>query len=269
MKPQRFDIERGMGFEDALFALFEACNPDRDNSWREYGVKFENDIFSTCPDYMDVECTCGYDKKKFYGDHKYNCYDKDVDRELLRRGWKQVFMESWFEHAHSSESHYLSLVSPNADSNGFPSKKDDEIRDSIREKLCAKHKLTYPQGCAVHCTCAYIERVEIWQESIGYPGGHKPKCDLKRPNFLFKPTGLRIEWYKYPLRDAYSNQEITVENFRGIIAQCIKSTGKDESGISSKPYNQYRAEKLAKLNEIAEMAMADYKGPPIKIFMDI
>jgi len=261
MNSQRFDIERGVGFEDALFALFEACDPDRDKSWREYGVKFENEVFSTYPDYMDEKCTCGYDKKEFYGDHKYSCYDKEIDRELLRAGWKQQYSESWFDYG----GFYLALVAPNADSNGFPSNKDDGVRNDIRKKLCAKYGLTYPQGCAVHCTCGYKERVEIWQESIGYPGGHKPDCDLERPNFLFKPTGLRIEWYKYPLRDAYSNQEITAKDFNKIIIRCIKSLGKKVSGIS---YVQYRAERLAKLEAITQIAMKDYEGPPIKFIMD-
>jgi hypothetical protein len=265
MNPQRFDIERGIGFEDALFALFEACNPDRDNSWREYGVKFENETFSTYPDYQDEKCTCGYESKEFYGGHKYSCYDKEVDRELLRVGWKQQYSGSWFNYG----EFFLELVAPNADADGFPSNRDKEIRDSIRERLCAKHGLAYPQGCAIHCTCGRMDRLAIWEESIGYPGGHKPECDLERPNFLFKPTGLRIEWYKYPLRDAYSNQEITVDEFKKNIAQCIKSLGKDANSIFSKPYDQYRAEKLAKLNEIVRVVMKDYEGPPIKIFMDI
>lgn len=45
----------------------------------------------------------------------------------------------------------------------------------------------------------------------------------KRPNFIYKPTGLEIQWYKYPLRDAYLNQDISLEEAKKIWADCIKS----------------------------------------------
>ena len=43
------------------------------------------------------------------------------------------------------------------------------------------------------------------------------------PNFVYKPTGLKISWYKYPMRDAYSNQDISIEQFVEILADCAKS----------------------------------------------
>lgn len=43
------------------------------------------------------------------------------------------------------------------------------------------------------------------------------------PNFVYKPTGLEISWYKYPMRDAYSNQDISVEAFADILAECEQS----------------------------------------------
>lgn len=43
------------------------------------------------------------------------------------------------------------------------------------------------------------------------------------PNFVYKPTGLEIRWYKYPMRDAYSNQDVDVDTFRAILAECTKS----------------------------------------------
>ncbi|HUU87104.1 MAG TPA: hypothetical protein VMX17_05050 [Candidatus Glassbacteria bacterium] len=107
-----FPIERGAGFESELSRLFDAYAPDRDSSWREYGVAFENDTFSVFPYYWG-ECDC-----------------------------------------------------------------DEE---------------------------------------------HEPDCPELKPNFLYKPTGFEIEWYKYPLRDSYSNQKITLRKFVDIIDECIKS----------------------------------------------
>ena len=43
------------------------------------------------------------------------------------------------------------------------------------------------------------------------------------PNFVYKPTGLEIQWYKYPMRDAYSNQDVDLETFKKILEECSKS----------------------------------------------
>ena len=43
------------------------------------------------------------------------------------------------------------------------------------------------------------------------------------PNFVYKPTGLEISWYKYPMRDAYSNQDVSIEQFRAILKACALS----------------------------------------------
>lgn len=43
------------------------------------------------------------------------------------------------------------------------------------------------------------------------------------PNFVYKPTGLEISWYKYPMRDAYSNQDIDIESFKKMLQNCAES----------------------------------------------
>lgn len=42
-------------------------------------------------------------------------------------------------------------------------------------------------------------------------------------NFWYKPTNLKISWYKYPFRDADSNQGITYEYLEAIMKDCKKS----------------------------------------------
>ena len=32
---------------------------------------------------------------------------------------------------------------------------------------------------------------------------HKPDCSLVLHNFIYKPIGFWIDWYKYPFRDSY------------------------------------------------------------------
>lgn len=46
---------------------------------------------------------------------------------------------------------------------------------------------------------------------------------MNRPNFVHKPSGLVMTWYKYPMRDAYSNKDISVEDFKEILDDCLKS----------------------------------------------
>lgn len=54
-----------------------------------------------------------------------------------------------------------------------------------------------------------------------YWGEDEAKAEL--PNFVYKPTGLEINWYKYPMRDAYSNQDVSVEDFKQILVKCAES----------------------------------------------
>ncbi len=52
---------------------------------------------------------------------------------------------------------------------------------------------------------------------------HVPACPCVLPNFLFKPTGYELRWYKYPLRDSYASHELTRREFRTMIDACLAS----------------------------------------------
>ena len=54
-----------------------------------------------------------------------------------------------------------------------------------------------------------------------YWGENEKLAEL--PNFVYKPTDLEISWYKYPMRDAYSNQDIDIKQFRKILKDCASS----------------------------------------------
>lgn len=43
------------------------------------------------------------------------------------------------------------------------------------------------------------------------------------PNFTYKPKGIQISWYKYPLRDSFCSHDITVEKLKEILDECAKS----------------------------------------------
>lgn len=43
------------------------------------------------------------------------------------------------------------------------------------------------------------------------------------PNFIYKPDGFRMQWYKYPLRSCYANRGITFDVFERMIDSCVQS----------------------------------------------
>lgn len=52
---------------------------------------------------------------------------------------------------------------------------------------------------------------------------HSDRCRLMLSNFHYKPTGLKINWYKYIGRSMSSNKPITVKNFQKIFEHCKQS----------------------------------------------
>ena len=54
-----------------------------------------------------------------------------------------------------------------------------------------------------------------------YWGGNSRAA--RRPNFVFKPTGYQLKWYKYPLRDAYANKDISFGDFCTMLGKCAES----------------------------------------------
>lgn len=54
-----------------------------------------------------------------------------------------------------------------------------------------------------------------------YWGGNSRAA--RRPNFVFKPTGYQMKWYKYPLRDAYANRDLSLDEFKAMLSVCAAS----------------------------------------------
>lgn len=150
-----------------------------------HGDNFENDTFFVFPYYWG-ECSCGFEEKECPEKH-INCYQNELKERLGE----------------------LSGMSKQG--------------EKILKELCKKYHLTYPHGSMVHCTCDQENRYNEWMKSIGFPEGHRDECLLLRPNFFYKPDGLAIQWYKYPLRDAYSSKPLSITYFRKVINDCIKS----------------------------------------------
>jgi hypothetical protein len=106
----------------------------------------------------------------------------------------------------------------------LPFKESNRIKNSVMKKWCKRLGLSYPGGCAVHCTCEYDKEWIKFLES----NSHANDCPIIRDNFHYKPTGFSIQWYKYILRDAYKSQDISLGKFTKIIDKCIKSLKEDK-----------------------------------------
>ena len=212
-----YPLERDIGFENELYRLFDAYCPKRDNSWREYGEEFENEVFRVMPYYWG-DCTCGFDNHEFTNEH-INCYQNKLEEEKLKNGWSEK-ESGWLEYRGAG----LKFGDDISKSWEIEQKKEKQIVKKLYEERGWNTKdKNWWYGCAARCDCDYNERYRKWLKDIGYPDGHKKECLLIQPNLLYKPTKFEIQWYKYPLRDSYTNQKITLEEFREIINSCIKS----------------------------------------------
>lgn len=199
-----YSVERTEGWGHQIGRLFEAIDgPEFDS----YGTEYENNTFFIFPYYWG-DCDCGYEeiesKASNAVEHRDSCYQQLVKTELIQKyGYKK---SKW---------------------GGVERDKpyDDNRRDenTVRKKYCDQLNLTFPNGCAVHCTCDYDNRFEKYVKVCKYPVGHRSWCKIVRPNFYYKPTKFEIQWYKYPFRDSYMNQEINVNQFKTIVDDCIRS----------------------------------------------
>lgn len=184
-------IERNTGYEEELQRLFLTYE-DEESCAGGYGPDFNNDTFEVMSYYWG-DCTCGFDElENFPGKHDADCYQ--TKHKKIKAKVKKLGLE-W----------------------------NSEIEQKMVKELCEEYGYTYPYGSAVHCECPYPQRCATWYMEQGFPDGHLETCMYRKPNFLYKPTGLTIEWYKYPLRDSYFNQETTLDEFKEIIDKCIES----------------------------------------------
>jgi hypothetical protein len=231
-----YPIERGNGWEQEIFRLVEAYSPLSDDD--RDPPEFENDVFSVFPYYW-VDCNCGFDERDAEWSeahrHAAGCYQSRVYTETKayneKIGYKSPssFMDMFYTDSEPVviEGHTVGTamtMTPRRDDREL-AKLSSDFEDKTRQRLCAELKLSYPQGCAVHCTCGYDDEYQKWRKT----NDHTAACLLVKPNFLYKPMGFEIQWYKYPLRDSYKNMNVGLGDFRKIIDICVGSTQR-ESG---------------------------------------
>lgn len=68
-----------------------------------------------------------------------------------------------------------------------------------------------------------LQEITEWENDTFYVSNYSPRSSADDPNFIHKPSGLELQWYKYPLRDSYFNRDCTLKEFRQIIDDCVES----------------------------------------------
>jgi len=170
-----------------------------------YGVDYKNDVFEMRPYYWG-ECDCGWDEMEFNEPHSKDCYQSLVDKDLKKHGWKK--------------DKFGFLDSPK----GMIYTETEKIRDKIYKKHCDKFGLTFPNSCAIHCTCEHENNFKKWfEKNKKGKNGHSDKCALELPNFKHYKSGLEIRWYKYLGRDMEYNQKISKKEWNKIFKEVIDS----------------------------------------------
>ena len=158
---------------------------------------FENDVFRVQPYYWG-DCQCGFEGRAEEW-HEANPHGDDCYQTELR----QMEIEAGIHYTCDDRLEYDEYR---------------KIQDKIYAGLMDKHNKPR-EGCAVHCTCYKEAAADKWFSE----NDHAKDCLIATPNFTFKPTALEISWYKYPLRDSYSNQEFTREMMHEIMPICVQS----------------------------------------------
>lgn len=205
-----FGVPKQVG--EMLYELAESLI-DNINDDPVYGTEYVNDVFEMHPYYWG-DCTCGFEDEEIEWEethpHKSDCFHVKYERYIVELEQKGILPYG------KTEREYNKLLKQFAKENGF--------------------KGLY--GIAIYCDCGRDEEYEKWRETHD----HKPDCPIVVPNFLYKPTGLAIYWYKYIGRDMSANQKIRLREFREIINYCLQSAEEDIKKASEKK-NIQRAKK--------------------------
>lgn len=173
-----------------------------------YGELFENDTFMLHP-----YCWCEKDdcpwcagcQAEIPHDPHVGCYQNRLDLLKRKFGEKQEGEEYW----HVSYDHKEYAAS--------------------RRAICKELGLDPSFGCEVHCTCGSDKR---WEERYAacdcdWHKGRKQfrfGAAVRAPNFLHKPSGSKVWWYKYIGRDMKTGVH---GDWKKISQECFDSLRKE------------------------------------------
>lgn len=196
-----------------------------------YGQDFENDTFVMFP-YWWNDCTCGFDERvaDWFAAHPHGaeCYQAQLaalrairDYTGPRRNDAALIGQGTAVNIGGGMT--ARVYAPRADT-----AVERAVREAARseydraqEALCKSMGLPHPEGCECHCTCPRESASQVWLAA----NDHAADCKSTRPNFLHKPSGLAVHWYKYIGRQMSADREIDVITWEAVMAGCLASLG--------------------------------------------
>ncbi len=184
-----------------------------------YGVEFENEIFSMCPDAQD--CTCAWDRRP---PHKGKC-KKQIDAWFRAR--KKIEEES--KQKQKTDGSATEIL-------GFWS-------FDLKAVTKWEKKNRYPK-----CICS----ARHWK----HPEEHEPTCWLVRPRFLHKPSGFQVDWYKYIGRETKPNRQINGNDWCSMLEEILKSIKRPKLKTAIKAYQKAESAEQKACRETAKLAAA-------------
>jgi hypothetical protein len=99
----------------------------------------------------------------------------------------------------------------------FPDR--DIVNSREWESLMTATDMAEDYHCSYYENDVFVIRPYWWGEDDA------PEASM--PNFLYKPTGFEIRWYKYPFRDSYMNQDLTEKEIKAVFRKCTLSVAKE------------------------------------------
>lgn len=182
----------------------------------EHDLDFVCDTFEIHPYLWDPECDCGHDDEadawEVAHDHKDSCYQNELGRRFAAAGLTEWGRIPEGEEKNEDGEYLFAVVENEA---GFLVSTSDYI---IRT-LCEEMDLDPEFGCMVHCTCGPREEWAAWSKEHT----HADRCPIDLPNFWYKPTDLRVQWYKHVARGVSSNRELDLVEWTSIMSDCYQA----------------------------------------------
>jgi len=189
---KRYKIPRREGWEQILEPLVKRITGAQQADVRA-GCLYDCEVFFMQPYQLNQNCYCSYGQAKMRFDlsHKHTpqCF--------------HTFLNEINEAFKKHPNYYKANI--------YRTERVNMVR-----QLCVRNGIKYdPKTVENVCTCPYARE---W-EALGLT--HDPNCQKVLPNFWFKNNDVKIWWFKFFFRDAYSNQELTMDRFQELVSLCL------------------------------------------------
>lgn len=171
--------------------VLEVLYGDDHNAMPAYATEFENEVFAFFP-YWWGDCECGFDEAE--------------------GAWCDV-------HDHTPECFHTQYM---AFCDSFTNSCSEDFYREQMNWLDARG-ITSSYGVMVRCDCGHQAEWEAWRSEHD----HADTCPTVRPNFLHKPSGTRVHWYKYIGRGMSADRTLTKREWRALFAECVASINQE------------------------------------------